>query len=157
MKTKKCKCGAYKYPDDFFRDGVYQETCNTCYKRSLGTYNYKLRGYKKTTCSRCGALKSNINWSYCNLCNAEYAKNRSKNVTKNNKQIKIFKQRIKAFVDRVEDEKRMVTLQDINEIITLYFEVTTKPSEFDTVESAGMQIQMMYNVLLSISGKKTHF
>lgn len=157
MKTKKCKCGRYRYPDAYFRDGAFQETCNTCHKSILGKYKYKYKIGRKENCSKCGASKNNISCAYCNECNNEYNRIRRTNTSKAKKQIKVLKHRIKEFVDRVENENRMITLQDINEIITLYYEVATKPSEFDTVESAGMQIQLMYNVLLSISGKKPHF
>jgi len=155
MKTKKCKCGRYRYPDAYYRDGAFQETCNTCHKISTGITSYKIG--RKKTCGKCGKETRDIAYSYCLACSLEYGKNRKRRIRTCKKNAIYMKDKVNSFVQRIESENRMVTLQDINEIITLYYEVATKPSEFDNVESAGMQIQLMYNVLLKISGKKTHF
>ena len=159
MKTIKCECGEYRYPHAFFRDGEYQSTCNACYKKSIGKFYYKDRKNRKTNkCCRCGSLKDNLSISYCSSCLSSMNKERRKEASINSVKgrFRLLKKEILLFIEKIESNDRMVTLEDINDIITFYSGITKKLSEFDSA-SPGMQIQMMYNKLLSISGKNSHF
>lgn len=116
------KCGIEKEEKSFPRKGEWiNPTCRLC--------------YIKDTCAKCGKIKETKS-HYCRSC--QKARNR---LVRN--RIRTTKDEIREFCLSVINNKMMITIYDINNIITYYQFVSSNTVEYDMYDP-GKQIQLMF-------------
>lgn len=161
MKVKICNVCLKELPlGDFVVINKYSNTpsytakCRKCYNESY-RMRYRLNQTRNyDICSACHCVKPLNTASKCNEC-IKIAKEKRKEGTRKFKgeRPKNYKQIIKEFVDRIIQDKMMVTLSDINDIVIYYSYVTYRITEYDAY-SVSTQINLMFKRLVEEVRKK---
>lgn len=137
-------CNELKELKEFNYTGWSSYLCNSCRDKRIGKqYSNK--------CIKCGVEKSPSNRNLkCPKCRKEDRKTAAlfKLSRPHNYDVLIFE-----FVKRILDDKMMVTLNDINDIITYYSYITERISEYDSYKFST-QINLMFKRLVEFSRDK---